>query len=376
MTAKIQRFIEERRPQTPFLVVDLEVIEQNYLEFRRTMPEAEVFYAIKANPAPEILDLLVELGSSFDCASLPEIDMALAAGAPPERISFGNTIKKAGDIAGAYARGVRLFAFDSDAELDKLAKHAPGSRVFCRILTSNEGAEWPLSRKFGCEKDMALELLTRAKSLGVTPWGVSFHVGSQQTDPTQWETALADAAWLFHELEKRDIQLGLVNLGGGFPTFYRKKLMSTEQYGATIRRAVLTAFGNRLPQQIIIEPGRGLVGNAGQLTAEVVLVSKKSVNDNKRWVYLDIGRFGGLAEAMDDGIHYKITSERSGALEPVILAGPTCDSVDVMYEKADYTLPADLEAGDVVTIHATGAYTTTYSAVAFNGFAPLKAYYV
>lgn len=376
MTAKIQRFVEERRPQTPFLVVDLDVIKENYLEFRRTMPEAEVFYAIKANPAAEILDLLVELGSSFDCASLPEIDMALEAGASPERISFGNTIKKAGDIAGAFARGVRLYAFDSESELAKIAQHAPGSRVFCRILTSNEGAEWPLSRKFGCEKEMALDLLTRAKDMGVTPWGVSFHVGSQQTDPTQWEIALADAAWLFHELEKRDIQLGLVNLGGGFPTVYRKKLMSTEQYGATIRRAVLNAFGNRLPQQIIIEPGRGLVGNAGKLMAEVVLVSKKSANDNKSWVYLDIGRFGGLAEAMDDGIHYKITSERNGPLQPVIIAGPTCDSVDVMYEKSDYKLPADLQAGDMVTIHSTGAYTTTYSAVAFNGFAPLKAYYV
>jgi ornithine decarboxylase len=376
MTAKIQRFIEERRPQTPFLVVDLDVIRDNYLEFRRTMPEAEVFYAIKANPAPEILSLLVELGSSFDCASLPEIDMALEAGAAPERISFGNTIKKASDIAGAYARGVRLYAFDSESELEKIAQFAPGSRVFCRILTSNEGAEWPLSRKFGCEKEMALDLLTRAKDMGITPWGVSFHVGSQQTDPTQWEIALADAAWLFAELEKRDITLGLVNLGGGFPTYYRKKLMSTEQYGATIRRAVLTAFGNRLPQQIIIEPGRGLVGNAGKLMAEVVLVSKKSANDNKRWVYLDIGRFGGLAEAMDDGIHYKITSDRTGVLEPVIIAGPTCDSVDVMYEKSDYKLPADLKAGDMLTIHATGAYTTTYSAVAFNGFAPLKAYYV
>ncbi|HYF10311.1 MAG TPA: type III PLP-dependent enzyme, partial [Candidatus Paceibacterota bacterium] len=178
---KVAEFIKEQEPQTPFLVVDLDVIASNYASLRTHLPKAEVFYAVKANPAPEVVRLLTELGSSFDVASPAEIDLVLGSGAKPERISFGNTIKKERDIAYAHARGVRLFAFDSEAELEKIARVAPKSQVFCRILTSNEGADWPLSRKFGCEIGMARDLLIKARDLGLEPHGVSFHVGSQQT---------------------------------------------------------------------------------------------------------------------------------------------------------------------------------------------------
>jgi ornithine decarboxylase len=375
MTPKLRRFLDQVRPSTPYLVVDVDLVEANYLTLAEAMDGVQIFYAVKANPAPEILSRLAALGSSFDVASPAEVELALAAGAVPARISYGNTIKKEADIARAFALGVRLFAFDSEAELAKIARAAPGAKVFCRILTSGEGADWPLSRKFGCTPAMARDLLTRAATLGVEAWGVSFHVGSQQKDPQAWEAALAEAAGLFRELEAVGIELGMVNLGGGFPTPYRAAVPETATYGVEIMAAVRRQFGNRLPF-LIAEPGRGLVGNAGVIQTEVVLIADKGDGDARRWVYLDIGKFGGLAETMDEAIQYPIRSDRTGDAAPVILAGPTCDSADVLYERSPYSLPCDLEIGDRLEIDATGAYTTTYAAVAFNGFEPLRSYYV
>lgn len=375
MTEKIARFFAEQSPATPCLVVDLDVVRDNYAKLSGAMPDARIFYAVKANPAPEILRLLVESGSCFDTASVPEMQYCLEAGASADRISFGNTIKKAADIRTAHQLGVDLFAFDSIEELEKIAENAPGARVFCRILTSGEGADWPLSRKFGCEPAMAKELLLQAASMNVVPYGVSFHVGSQQRDLTQWDIALATCADIFRACEEKGIALKMVNMGGGFPTRYLKDVPTSQAYGEAINESLRRHFGNRIPETII-EPGRGMVGNAGIIQSEVVLISRKSANDDKRWVYLDIGKFGGLAETMDEAIKYPIQTERDGPAAPVILAGPTCDSADVLYEKAEYHLPDSLKIGDKVTILATGAYTTTYSAVNFNGFSPLKAYYI
>ncbi|MBL8699073.1 MAG: type III PLP-dependent enzyme [Alphaproteobacteria bacterium] len=373
MTKKIQRFLAENRPQTPCLVVDLDVVADNYRKLKTAVPQALIYYAIKANPAPEILKLLVGVGSSFDTASLNEIDMVLAAGGSADKISYGNTIKKKSDIAAAHARGVRLFAFDSQAELDKIAEAAPGGRVFCRILTSGVGADWPLSRKFGCEVEMARDLLIEAAKRGVVPHGVSFHVGSQMKDPEAWDSAVAQAAWIFKECETAGVTLNMLNIGGGFPTRYRRDIPTMGTYGEAIDAALKRHFGNRVPE-IIVEPGRQMVGDAGIIQTEVVLISRKGRNDPRRWVYLDIGKFGGLAETLDEAIQYPISTPRRGKVERVILAGPTCDSADVIYEKADYRLPLDLEVGDRLEIRATGAYTTTYASVAFNGFEPLKTY--
>ena len=374
MTDRIRDFLKGLPHEEPVLVVDLDVVRRNYEGFSAALPDSRIFYAVKANPAPEVLSLLAELGSSFDTASVQEIEMALAAGATPDRVSFGNTIKRESDIAKAYRLGVDLYAFDSLAELQKLARQAPGARVFCRILCDGEGAEWPLSRKFGCEPAMAEELLVEAERLGLVPHGISFHVGSQQGNTGAWDLALSTVGGLFRRLEARGVTLKMVNLGGGFPARYLKAVPLAQQYGQSIREALSRHFGNRLPETII-EPGRGMVGDAGVIRTEVLLISRKSEQDPHRWVYLDIGKFGGLAETMDEAIRYPIRSARDGdPSEPVILAGPTCDSADVMYEKLPYDLPLSLEIGDELFIEATGAYTTTYASVAFNGFAPLRSY--
>jgi ornithine decarboxylase len=380
MTARIQQFLKERREsgvdEGPVLVVDLDVIRTNYQNFAKALPDTRVFYAVKANPSPEVLALLAKLGSCFDTASVPEIEMALAAGASADRLSYGNTIKKERDIAKAYALGVRLYAVDCKAEVEKIARAAPGSRVFCRILSDCVGAEWPLSRKFGCEPSMAADVLEHAHKLGLEAHGLSFHVGSQQTNQNAWDRALASAAGVFKECGERGLNLSMVNLGGGFPTKYTKNVPTVKAYGSAIFKALRKHFGNRIPETII-EPGRGMVGNAGMIEAEVVLVSKKSNEDELRWVYLDLGKFGGLAETMDESIRYPIRTPRDGdAMGPCVLAGPTCDSMDVLYEKNPYDLPVSLEIGDKVLIEGTGAYTTTYASVAFNGFAPLKAYHI
>ena len=376
MTDRIREFLRHRRPEGPCLVVDTEVVRDNYLAFARAMPDSRVFYAIKANPAPEILKLLAGLGSAFDCASVPEIDMALAAGGTPDRISYGNTIKKERDIAAAFTRGIRLFAVDAREEVEKVARAAPGAKVFCRILCANDGAEWPLSRKFGCAPALAIDVLERAHRLGLDAYGVSFHVGSQQPNPEAWDVALKATAEVFRTLSERGIQLRMVNLGGGFPAKYLKKIPLVKTYGRAISTALRRHFGNRIPETII-EPGRGMVGDAGIIKAEVVLISKKTADDDTRWVYLDIGKFGGLAETMDEAIRYPIRTEHDrDAKSPCVIAGPTCDSVDVLYEKAPYDLPVSLSIGDEVLIEGTGAYTTTYSAVAFNGFAPLASYVI
>jgi ornithine decarboxylase len=376
MTDRIKEFLARTKDDGPRLVVDLEVVRENYFAFAKALPDTRVFYAVKANPAPEILDLLARLGSCFDTASVTEIEQALAAGAAPERISYGNTIKKESDIARAYALGVRLYAVDSEAEVDKVARAAPGAKVFCRILCSGEGAEWPLSRKFGCAPEMAGELLERAHRLGLVAHGLSFHVGSQQPNPRVWDAALKASAAIFKDLAERGIQLAMINLGGGFPTRYLKPVPGVRAYGQTIFRALRKHFGNRIPETII-EPGRGMVGNAGIIEAEVVLISRKSADDPQRWVYLDIGKFNGLAETMDEMIRYPIrTGYDDDVMSPCVIAGPTCDSVDVLYEKEPYLLPVSLEIGAKVLIEGTGAYTTTYSAVGFNGFPPLKSYVI
>lgn len=376
MSARIREFLKHRTENGPCLVVDLDVVRDNYQNFAKALPDAKVFYAVKANPAPQILKLLAALGCCFDVASVSETEAVLATGATAERISYGNTIKKESEIAAAFRLGVTLFAVDCEAEVEKLARAAPGSRVICRIHCDGSGSEWPLSRKFGCEPEYAPDILELAHKNGLVPYGVSFHVGSQQHNVEAWERALASTAAVFRAGAERGITLSIVNLGGGFPARYVRKTPKLETYGKAIFRSLRRHFGNALPETIV-EPGRGLVGNAGVIEAEVVLIARRAPADEVRWVYLDIGKFHGLAETIGESIRYPIRTPRDrDQTAPCIIAGPTCDSVDVLYAKTPYPLPVSLAIGDKVLIEATGAYTATYSSVGFNGYPPLRQYVI
>jgi ornithine decarboxylase len=368
---RIKDFAQDK--ETPFLIVDLKKVEEKYDELLDSLPFAKIYYAVKANPLEQVLRMLVQKGSCFDIASIYELDHILALGASPDRISYGNTIKKARNIAYAYSKGVRLFATDSESDLRKLAKNAPGARVFFRILTDGSGADWPLSRKFGAHPDTIFKLILLAAKLGLEPYGISFHVGSQQRDIGQWDNAISACKYLFDCAEAEGITLKMLNLGGGFPATYISPTHETSVYAAEIIRFLKEDFGENLPE-IILEPGRFMAGDAGVLVTEVVLISKKSEANQYSWVYLDAGKFGGLIETLDESIKYPIYSEKKGPVQETILAGPTCDSMDILYENEKYALPASLEEGDRLYFFTTGAYTQTYSSVCFNGFPPLKAY--
>ena len=374
-TKRIDQFLD-KRPPTPCVVIDLDIVRAKYAALQKLWPKANIYYAVKANPAPEIISALAELGANFDLASPGEIDVCLGLNIPSERLSFGNTIKRESAIAKAWTDGIRLFAFDSVAELEKLARCAAGSRVFCRMLTENKGAEWPLTRKFGCESHMAIDLLLKAKKLGLRPVGLSFHVGSQQTDPQQWAAAIAHAAWVFHGCARHGVDLELLNLGGGLPAHYREPVPPLGAYAEAIETALIKEFASSRPH-IMIEPGRYLVGDAGVLRTEIVLVAYKSVDERERWIYLDAGLYNGLDETLNERIHYHIRTSRDGGPGgPAILAGPTCDSTDVLYRRHPYELPLDLEVGDTVDFLSAGAYTASVAAVAFNGFPPIETYFV
>jgi ornithine decarboxylase len=376
MNPKIAAFLRTHSPATPCLVLDVDTVEANYRKLTAALPLARVYYAVKANPAAPILARLTGLGSSFDAASWEEIEACLAAGARPEAISYGNTIKKASAIKAAHEAGVTLFAFDSEPELLKIARNAPGARVYCRILVENKGAEWPLSRKFGCELDMARDLMVQARTLGLDPYGISFHVGSQQTSTAAYEGAIARVAMLFTDLKEAGVKLRMVNLGGGYPVRYRAEVPGIDDFGNAIMGAMTQHFGNDLPE-MLVEPGRFMVGDAGVVSAEVVLVSRKGKDDPVRWVYLDIGRFGGLAETEGEAIKYAIRTPHDGTADgPVTIAGPTCDSTDTLYEKSNYRLPMALTDGDRVELLSTGAYVTSYASQSFNGFRPLAEHYI
>ncbi len=375
---KIQSFSKDK--ETPFLVVDLEVIRQKYQELTTCFPIAKVFYALKANPGAPVVNLLRELGSNFDIASIFELNRVLECGVEPSRISYGNTIKKAAHIKYAYDKGVRLFATDSKADLQNIAEQAPGSKIFVRILVEGgETAEWPLSRKFGCHPDMAIDLLVQAKKLGLEPHGISFHVGSQQKDIAVWDAALSKVKYMFDWMKfEEDVSLKMINMGGGFPANYISEVNPIQIYAEEILRYLHDDHGDDLPE-IILEPGRSLVGESGVLVSEVVLISRKSRTDLNRWVYLDVGLFQGLIETLGEAIKYPIYTPKMDdkpAEGTVVLAGPTCDSADIMYENSHYQLPLNLAVGDRLYWLTTGAYTNSYSSVEFNGFPPLATYYL
>jgi len=362
-------------PSTPVLMVDTELVRLRYQVLRDALPGVALHYAVKANPAPQLLTTLLELGCRWDIASPGEIDAVLDIGGEPGQMSYGNTIKKAADISYAAAHGVRRFTVDSLPELAKIIALAPGATVLVRLATSGVGADWALGSKFGCPEPEAGHLLAVANDAG-HPVGVAFHVGSQQRRPDAWDPPLAAAARLRAGLRTTGGDLAVISLGGGFPATTLDAAPFDDRYGATIMASLARQLGPH-PPEVMAEPGRALVAEAGVLETEVVLVAER---DGVRWVYLDIGLFGGLAEAYGESIRYRLEAIRDGSplageVGETVLAGPTCDSIDVLFRKNRYRLPLDLRPGDRLRFQSAGAYTTTYSSVGFNGFAPLREVY-
>ena len=367
LPACVEAFFHEPSFKTPCLVMELPRVAAKYQRLLAAMPNARHHFAIKANPEPEVLRVLHALGCSFEVASTQEIMMCLKAGAQAVDLLYGNPYKKVSEIKFAFDKGVRQFVYDDLVELEKLAEHAPGCQVFCRITTTGEGAKQPLSGKFGCSAEYAEQSLIRARALGLKPRGISFHTGSQQLDVSAWERPIMETARIFKNLANQGITLEVMDVGGGFPVNYRSEAPGVEAITTAINKYTEEYFDD-FPL-IYTEPGRYMVADAGHIIAEAVLISDDCPEDEGRWVYLDIGRYGGLVE---DVIDYPIISDQTGETGRVIIAGQTCDSNDVVYRQCfDYQLPMSMRSGDRVVLMNTGAYTTTYSTT-LNGFDPLR----
>jgi ornithine decarboxylase len=355
--------------RTPYLELDVDACVDRFAALAAAFGPTTVHYAVKANPHLTLMSALVAAGSRFDVASPGELDLCLAAGADPEHLVYSNPVKRGSDIAYAHRLGVRLFAADSFEEIVKLSVRAPGSDVLVRLATTGAGSDWPLSGKFGCLAEEAPTLLMEAAALGLGAAGISFHVGSQQRDPTQWDAPIAAAADVFRKLHREGLAPWLLDIGGGLPAAHEGVHPPLEMYRQAIARSLATHFGHDQPQ-LIVEPGRAVVADAGTLVAEVLSVTWRG---GRRWVYLDAGVYTGLVETLEEAIRYRLQTDRDGAEQaPAVLAGPSCDSADVLYEKSPVLLPVTLAEGDQVRFLSAGAYTSSYSTVGFNGFEPLS----
>ncbi len=355
-------------PPTPFLELDIDVAVSRYRAMSAALPGVAVHYAVKANPHPDLLAALVTAGCNVDVASPAEVRAALAAGASADDLIYSNPVKRRDHITESAALGVRVFVVDSLPEVHKVAEAAPGTAVVCRLVTSGAGSDWPLSRKYGCSVPQAVEILRTAAVLGLDPAGVSFHVGSQQRDPQAWRSPIAAAASVFQTLQGDGLRPWLLDLGGGFPARHEGDTPELATYAEVIEDQLARSFGATRPR-VLVEPGRGIVGDAGAVVSTVIAVVQRG---EARWVYLDAGVYTGLVETLDEAIRYRLeTSADGGPTGACVLAGPTCDSADVLYQVDPVQLPLALAEGDIVRIESAGAYTSCYSTVGFNGFDPL-----
>lgn len=360
-----RRLVEfARRHGTPLMLVSRSALRAQWDRFRRALPRVEPFYAIKANPHPAIVKLLAGAKAGFDAASAAEIDVALAAGAKGERIIFANTVKPVESIAQAARKGVDLMTFDSEYELDKIAEHAPGARVLVRIKVPNVGSIVELSLKFGVDPADATSLLIKAHKMGLRPAGVSFHVGSQCTRLENYIEALEIAAIIARDAMLKQIPFEILDIGGGFPIrHFDYEDDPFDRMAPVLCRELERLFPPSV--RVIAEPGRFLVGPAGTLVMRVI---GRAIRENKLWYFLDDGVYGALSGQVFDHCKYQFKFLRGGHTQLSTLAGPTCDSFDIIARGEE--IP-ELRLGDIVYVEHIGAYSSA-SATAFNGMPRAK----
>jgi ornithine decarboxylase len=355
---EIVRQAARQKYTRPFLILDAAIVRGKIRRFRAAMPRVRPHYAVKANPDRRVLKVLAQEGAGFEIASTAELDLLLALGVPAAELFFSNPMKSRDSIAYAAAKGVEWFVLDSVDELRRIHEIKPDAKQYLRIATPNIGSDWPLSGKFGCGVADAREIVAQAAKLGVDLAGVTFHVGSQCRNPENWRVALEKAKSLFDAMAKAGLKPRLLNIGGGFPVRHVKPIPSIEVIGAVVNEG-LKGFAEDV--QVVAEPGRYLVSDAGYFVCRVLGTATRA---GKRWMHWDAGLFGGVIEA-SEGLKYRIRTERSGPDVAWTVGGPTCDSVDVVMREEP--LPSDLQEGDFVYIKNAGAYTTAYASQ-FNGF--------
>src|SRR5712691_8652292 len=355
---EIVRQAARQKYTRPFLILDTAIVRSKVRRFRAAMPRVRPHYAVKANPDRRVLKALAQEGTGFEIASTAEFDLLLALGVNPAEVFYSNPVKSRESIAYAAARGVEWFVVDSVDELRRVFEVKSDAKQYLRIAAPNIGSDWPLSGKFGAGAADAREIVATAAKLGADLAGITFHVGSQCRNPENWRVALEKARGLFDTMAKTGLKPRLLNIGGGFPVRHVKPIPSIEVIGQVVNEG-LKAFPEEV--QVIAEPGRYLVSDAGYFVCRVLGTATRA---GKRWMHWDAGLFGGVIES-SEGLKYRIRTERSGPDIPWTVGGPTCDSVDIVMR--DEPLPSDLQEGDFVYIKNAGAYTTAYASH-FNGF--------
>lgn len=354
--------------ETPFLATDCREVSKRLEAFVRAMPGIRPYFALKCNAAIPVLAALADLGAGFEIASVYELEPLDAVGVRAADVLFSNTVKPAQHVRAAVARGVWRFALDSEGELLKLATSAPGSAVYVRLDVEDSHSLFPLSRKFGTSAGEAVRLLQMAPEVGLRPYGLTFHVGSQCTDPSMYFRAIERCGLVMRRLEQHGIRIEMLNIGGGMPATYSDAVPDIRSVGDAVGRALA-----RLPYRpalLAAEPGRYLVAESSVLAATVIGIASRG---GDRWAYLDVGGFNGLMEAIQTGGRWLFpirTSRPDDGVGPAAsfnVTGPTCDSSDTMFYGVE--LPEALEVGDRLYIGSAGAYTLSYASN-FNGFPP------
>lgn len=356
---KALEFIRRADREPPYLLVDQKKVRHKVHSIGRHIRNSEVFYAVKANPDIEILKLINSLGIGFEIASEGELAMLASIGVERERIISSNPVKSFRFLRAAAAYGLSYYAVDSADEIYKLKETVPGSNVYVRLSVPNEGSEWPLSKKFAVEIDEAEQMLLFAKKKGLTPVGLTFHVGSQCTNIYSWNSALDKARDLWDRAARSGINLSVLNIGGGYPIRYTKNVVEIKEIEKNINKLIYERFPRTI--RILIEPGRAVVGDAGIFVTRVI---GKAQRGDENWLYIDVGVFNGLMESVG-GIKYSYIVEGSKTVKRWTLAGPSCDSFDVIDTGVELPEP---HIGDHILILSGGAYTISYASE-FNGFA-------
>ena len=351
-------FIREADLEPPYLLMDKAKVRQKVHAIGKNIRNSEVYYAVKANPDIETLKLINSLGIGFEIASEGEMSVLESIGVTSDRMITSNPIKTFRFLRMAAESGVDYFSYDSEAEVYKMREYTPGANVYVRLTVPNEGSEWPLSKKFGVEVEEAGELLVLAKKKGLNPVGITFHVGSQCTNMYNWNSALDKAKDLWDRAEKAGIKLSLLNIGGGYPIRYTKDVVSISAIEKNINKAIYQKFPKKT--RILIEPGRSVVGDAGIFVTKVI---GKTSRGDEEWLSIDVGVFNGLMESIG-GIKYSYIVEGSRDIKKWTLAGPSCDSFDVIEKNILLPEPA---IGNYILILSSGAYTISYASE-FNGF--------
>ncbi len=365
-----------RKHGTPVVVIDHEEIRRNYASFQRHLPKVQAYYAVKANPAPEIVRTLYRAGASFDVASLPEFMLVydnvkgLSARARQDfvwdKVVYANPIKPEETLR-ALDRYRPLVTYDNRAELAKIKAHAPHAGVALRLRVPNTGSMVELSSKFGCDPGEAAELVDQAFRIGLVVEGLSFHVGSQCTNFDNFVQALNMAAAVRNEALTRGHDLKILDIGGGFPVAYDRHVKPISVLARKINAEVARLFPRDI--EILAEPGRYLVATAATSVARVI---GKAVRDGKPSYYIDDSVYHTYSGIIFDHCQYSVKAFRRGATEISAVFGQTCDGLDTISRSE--SLPA-LEIGDLVYSENIGAYSNA-SSTWFNGFPPAKVVHV